>query len=213
MINHVKISRYKDHLLEDLHQKSKTSHSNQYEMVVSMVEPIGKEPIPREIIKGYSVTNPTQTFEDILVGTKTINRPQGGTQRTVTVTFYNQLIIRTDEENNQATVEVKPTKTRVSNTKFTKDILSSHGETAKLDDVSTMDYFLMIDGNYIMPSDGTILLEKEFYFRIEGKSLDKHWNKKDEIDGDYIIESITPISYADDNDEITTFEINFKEII
>lgn len=182
-------------------------------MVVSMVEPIGKEPIPREIIKGYSVTNPTQTFEDILVGTKTINRPQGGTQRTVTVTFYNQLIIRTDEENNQATVEVKPTKTRVSNTKFTKDILSSHGETAKLDDVSTMDYFLMIDGNYIMPSDGTILLEKEFYFRIEGKSLDKHWNKKDEIDGDYIIESITPISYADDNDEITTFEINFKEII
>lgn len=209
MINHVDIESYKSHITEDLYQKSKTSHSNQYEMVITMVEPTSKEPIPKELIKSFSVTNPTQTFEDIIIGTKTLNRPNGGTQRTVDVTLYNQLIIH--EEG--TTAEVKPTKTKVSNIQFIKDILSSSSDKAKESDMSTMDYFLKIDGNFIMPTDGTVLLERQFYFRLEGKALDKHWNKGVEVDGDYLIESITPISYSDDAEEIATFEINFKEII
>ncbi len=224
MIKFVNVERYKTHLKEDLLQKKLVGHSNQFEVEINMVEPTTKKPLPIEIFTSFSVNNATPTSEPIPIGTKQINNIVGATQKTVTIGLLNQL-----EANRYVQYLYKSVKHQEVEEHYysdgdvverSREITSSSNPSPikeireeRISDKSTLDYFLKHDGVPILPTDGTILLEREFYFKIKGYALNKAWNKKEEVDGDFIISEVTAINYNVGEEANAEFEITFKEII
>lgn len=210
MIRFVHIKKYKEHLKSDHKENKLVSHANQFQVELNMIKPTTKKPLPIEIFTSFSVEETMLTNEALQIGTKTLNRLIGATQKTVTVGIKNQLrsnkyvqIVKNKEEK-----EDDESTYNHSNTKPKEGI----GELELLDK-STLDYFLKINDVNILPTDGTILLEREYYFSIKGYALNKAWDRKEEVEGDFIIDTITAITYDTSSETDAEFQITFKEIL
>ncbi len=93
MFNNVSPQTYRRHLQDSHKEIDKVQWGDQYSLSISMISPISKAPIPKEIVKAFSIQRHSLGVEPMQIGNDVLYRFGEALPEGIQITFYNQIKI------------------------------------------------------------------------------------------------------------------------
>ncbi len=194
MLNAIETERYYKHIKDFNAMLANGLWTDQYEVNITRVSPKSSRSIPPELVKSVTMGVKGISVEEENLGAGKNKYYGGYTSSSIQIVLYNTRTLTSQPNGNWNSFTLHKKAQR----KATQgDILHNY-------------FFKDDEGANIIPSDGTVLLPKDYHFEIAISVLDDYWAKLELSRRNYMLDGGFEMNLGSDSGSIGEIPLAFK---